>query len=124
LNNTHNKKDDTMKQQKEALTPDQELCKATLSEWAYGAHHLPPVKTFGQGIAVSWIGDMSTFDFDGLTRLVLIAHRDAVRISIQAGSPRAIRIIASKRKHGSDLKMWERHPSLDDLSLLALGTKQ
>lgn len=100
------------------MTKDQESCIETLSEWVCGRHHLPKVKEFGTGVCINYSGDLSTFDFDRLTRLVLLAHRDAVRIEIASSGPRLVRIIAHKRRHGdrNEMKMHEWHPSLSDLA--------
>ena len=99
------------------MTPDQDYCKATLAEWAGGEHHLDTVKPFGAGVCVSWMGDLSTYDFDGLTRLVILAHRDQVRIGVKAGAPRMVTITAFRRQSGQrgDLPMSLWHPRLSDL---------
>ena len=99
------------------MTEDQLFCVETLCDWALGRHHLPKVHQFGNGVCVNWSGDLSTFDFDGLTRLVLIAHRDAVRIEISSSGPGMIRIIAHRREHVTNekLPMHKMHPTLDDL---------
>ena len=96
------------------FTPDQEACRAMLSEWVGGDHHLPKVHEFGTGVCINFYGDLSTYDFNRLTRLVLLAHRDAVRVEIASSGPRMVRIIAHKRSHGGD-RVHNRHPSLADL---------
>ena len=55
--------------------------------------------------------DYSTFDFSGLTNLVLLAHALAVRVSIIAVAPRCMRLRFHLRRHGEDLDYWERHPT-------------
>lgn len=103
----------------DTLTPDQQACLASLAEWAGGERNLPSVTPFGQGLAIHHTGDLATFDNDALTRLVLIAHRDAVRVEIQPASPTRIRIAAFKRdpfNASGAQKQWGRHPRLADLS--------
>jgi hypothetical protein len=104
------------------MTEDQQFCKDMLSEWVGGDHHLPKVHGFEKGICINFCGDLSTHDGDRLTRLVLLAHRDAVRIEIASSGPRRVKIIAHRRKHGTreTLKFWEFHPTLTDLSASAL----
>jgi len=99
------------------LTEDQEYCKRTLAEWADGEHHLPDVKAHGFGICINWLGDLSTYDFNGLTRLVLLAHRDGVRFGIRSSGPGMVKITAHRRKTGprGDLSMSQWHPSITHL---------
>ena len=108
-----------MSRNKQNLTEDQRYCVDMLADWALGEHHLPKVHVFGVGVCINHYGDLSTCDFDKLTRLVLLAHRDAVRIEIASSGPRMVKIIAHRRKHGeaSDLRFCDRHPNLKDLSI-------
>ena len=100
-------------------TDDQQFCIAMLEEWACGAHHLPRVHEFGAGVCINFHGDLSTFDGERLTRLVLLAHRDAVRIEIANGGPCAVKIIAHRRKPPFEgARYWQKHPTLADLSEL------
>lgn len=87
-----------------------------LAEWVGGKHHLPKVHEFGTGICINHYGDLSTYDWNRLTRLVLLAHRDFVRIEIASSGPRMVKIIAHRRKPKEDKdSQWQRHPSLGDL---------
>jgi hypothetical protein len=99
------------------VTPDQEYCKATLAEWAGGEHHLDEVKPWGDGVCVNWVGDLSTYDYNGLTTLVILAHRDAVRIGVKSGGPRLVKIMAWRRKGGmrDGMPMSQWHPGMDNL---------
>ena len=100
------------------MTTDQDFCTAMLDEWACGAHRLPKVYEFGDGVCINYHGDLSTHDFDRLTRIVLLAHKHAVRIELASIGPGMVRIIAHRRKHGDrrDLRSYEWHPSLEDLA--------
>lgn len=106
-----------MKKKAPNWTPEQEACIATLEEWACGAHHLPKVYEFGRGVAINFSGDLSTFDFDRLTTLVLLAHRDAVRIEITWSGPMRVKIVAHKRKPWTGTKdsFARVHPTLAHL---------
>lgn len=98
------------------FSADQKACHEMLSEWAGGDHHLPTVHQFGDGVCINYHGDISTYDWNRLTRLVLLAHRDAVRIEIASSGPRLVKIIAHKREAPKDGdKQWMRHPTLSDL---------
>lgn len=96
------------------MTEDQKYCKEMLSEWVGGDHHLPKVHEFGTGICINFYGDLSTYDWNRLTRLVLLAHRDAVRVEISWSGPRMVKIIAHRRSRDGD-RIYNRHPSLADL---------
>lgn len=102
-------------------TEDQKFLTDVLAEFALGHHHLPDVRGWGDGIVISWSGNLATYDFDGLTRLVILAHKHAVRIEIGSGGPRMANIIAHRRKHGPfrELSQFKRHPNLDELRLAA-----
>lgn len=91
-------------------TDDQKTCIRALADWAGGKHHLPDVKPFGDGVCINWYGAIHTFDFDQLTRLVLIAHRDKVRMGVTNSGPGMIKITAFCRTGPDHL-----HPSLQDL---------
>ena len=100
------------------MTTDQKFCKRMLAEWAGGEHHLPKCFPFGEGVCINWYGDLSTYDFDRLTSLVLLAHRDGIRIGILNSGPRMVRICAHRRetgpRNGRGSCQW--HPSLEDLA--------
>lgn len=64
---------------------------------------------------MTWMrGELSTFDGDDLTRLVLTGHAFAVRMSIEPNGPGTLKITAFKRRHGdrSTMQFWEFHPDL------------
>lgn len=94
------------------MTPDQVACFGVLVEVFCGAHHVPPVAAHGDGIRVSTFQDLSTFDFDRLTRLVFAAHDHCVRVSVLPSSPKHVGIALWKRKN-RDGFFYDRHPSLE-----------
>jgi hypothetical protein len=53
----------------------------------------------------------ATFDFNGLTELVLLAHKECVRVEIKASGPGMIRICIWQRKREG--KFWEKHPTIE-----------
>ena len=95
-------------------TEDQQYCIKLLTLWACGEHHLPQVHECGCGVCINFSGDLSTFDFDRLTFLVLLAFRYRVRIEIASSGPRRIRIIAHRRKATGS--MSQRHPGITELT--------
>jgi len=99
-----------MKQEPQ-LSEDQLFCRSVLSEWVGGDHHLEPIKTHGSGILMPWSQDLSTWDFNGLTHLVLLAHRHHVRFSIRSRGFREVAIVAHRRKTEGGMSV--RHPGLD-----------
>ena len=102
------------------LTADQEYCKKTLAKLVRGDHHLGPVHPCGLGISIFWVQDASTYDFDFLTRLVLLAHRDGVRIGVEPSGRRELKLTAHRRNcKGGELRMSERHPNLRELIEMA-----
>jgi hypothetical protein len=91
------------------------------SELYFGEHHIPArgccgahgVKEFGPG---SWYvnhsGDIATYDYDFLTRLVFLAHDKCIRASVQNSGPRLIKIVIWKRD-GRTGRMAEGHPTIE-----------
>lgn len=90
------------------------------SELYFGEHHIPArgycgqhgVREFGPGSwYVNHYGDIATYDYSFLTRLVFLAHDRCVRASVQNGGPRRIKIVIWQRdkREGS---MYERHPTI------------
>lgn len=108
-------------QKKPEFSPEQESCITTISGVFGGRHHIHNVKPWGLGVIVTVYGDLSTYDFNTLTCLVLAAHRDAVRITIESGSKGTFKITGFQRKGGKrgSLHMHEWHPGLNHLILSA-----
>lgn len=57
-------------------------------------------------------GELSTWDFSNLTRLVLLAHERHVRISVSGASPNHLRIEFHPRTRDGDT--YHRHPTIDE----------
>lgn len=80
-----------------------------------GEHHIPRggIKQFGSGWSVINIGDLATYDFNTLTRLVILAHEMCIRASVMNGGPNAVKIaIWKKDRNGTDTST--RHPTLEE----------
>ena len=71
------------------------------------------------GLRVYYKGTVSTFDCSRLTRLVLEAHRNAVRVEISPRSQMSFEIWLTPRSATG--YSWERHPSLEALGRMAIG---
>jgi hypothetical protein len=70
------------------------------------------VKPYGDGWQLNTLsGRFATFDFNSLTELVLLAHKECVRVEIKASGPGMIRICIWQRQR--DGKFWEKHPTIE-----------
>ncbi|MBA3826199.1 MAG: hypothetical protein H0X24_20150 [Ktedonobacterales bacterium] len=58
------------------------------------------------------LNHMATVDFDGLTRLVFLAHTLCVRVELHSSGPGLIKLFFSERQRGDD--RWTCHPTLND----------
>jgi hypothetical protein len=83
------------------------------AEFYLGAHHIPgKIKEFGYGFVVLHDrGDLATFDYNQLTRLVLLAHSKCYRASVFPCTPRILKIGIWKRKREGG--MSSRHPTIE-----------
>jgi hypothetical protein len=93
-----------------------EEAKEFFGELFLGVHHIPgKIKDWGfNGWYVTYYGDLSTFDFNTLTRLVLLAHKFRMRVEITSGGPRRVNIAVHKRTKEGNIST--RHPGLEDLA--------
>lgn len=83
------------------------------SEFYRGEHHLPSkIKEWGSGFSVEDFVGMSTFDFSGLTRFVVMCHDKCIRGEIRPSSPRTMKVIIHKRQ-GREGGMSYRHPTIE-----------
>lgn len=79
-----------------------------------GAHHInAEIKPYGHGWCVNTHKSIfSTYDFIGLTKLVLMAHKYAVRVEIEPSGPRMLKICIWQRVRTGSIA--ERHPTIED----------
>lgn len=85
------------------------------SEFYGGQHHFPKggVKAWGEGFCVVHDqGDLATYDWDKLTRLVLMAHDQCIRVSIFPNAFKSLRIAIWKREREGGLS--KRHPTIEE----------
>lgn len=91
-----------------------------LSRLYYGLHHCPNVlSNVKKDIWTNphWFEccidmPLSSFDFNALTRLVIMAHDMCCRVEIKAVAPRYMRLIVHSRK-GRDGDVSQRHPTIE-----------
>lgn len=78
-----------------------------------GEHNIPgELKQYGSGWSVIHRGDIATYDFNMLTKLVVFAHDMCIRASIVPAGPQAVKICVHRRQREGS--MVERHPELDE----------
>ena len=97
----------------EWMSDDQWLLSLFLCRLFCGFHHVPSkIKECGKGIQINFIpNSMATFDFDGLTKLVVMAHNWGVRANIAGSGPAMIKLQLWKRRL-RDGCISERHPTI------------
>lgn len=112
----------------DSFSAGQKFCAEMFCEWAKGWHHLPAIRQFGSGICVNWGRDLSTYDFNALTTLVLLAHRYAIRVEIKSSGPRMVKIVAHRRRpkpvSREEQNCCEDHPTLKDLSRIITAMEE
>jgi hypothetical protein len=78
----------------------------------FGLHHLPnEIKEFGYGFAVATNYGMATYDFNQLTRLVVLAHDMCIRCEIIPRGMNRMLIAIWKRKRDGGIS--KEHPELE-----------
>lgn len=98
------------------MTDDQFECLEMLSDLCGGMHHVGgKVKPCGKGILINLNYGFcaATFDYDGLTKAVLMAHERCIRFEILPSGPRMLQLHFHKR-HKRDGQMHERHPTIEE----------
>ena len=78
-----------------------------------GFHHVHgKFKPAGRGIEVNVFAGISTYDFDILTRAVVMAHDKCMRLEVASSGPNKLKLYVHKRQREGS--MFERHPTLED----------
>ena len=97
------------------MSDDQFNCYMLLCAVFRGSHHLDgEVKEYGRGISMTvYGGKLATFDYDYLTRMVVRAHDEMIRVEFDAGGPQRVKVILHKR-HKRKGRIYERHPSIEE----------
>jgi hypothetical protein len=90
-----------------------EAANAFFAELFNGEHHIPAkLHEFGDGWSLTTWGDLSTFDFDMLTRLVFLAHDRCVRATVMQGAPKTVKIVLWQRE-SREGSINKRHPTIE-----------
>jgi hypothetical protein len=68
---------------------------------------------YGWGaVSVLWKRELTTFDFDSLTALVVLCHEARIRLCINSAGPRMMRLTFWQRE--ADGGLSKRHPNIDE----------
>ncbi len=107
------------------LLPNHERLRNVLATAFRGIHHCGHIKKRGEGTPdemweTNKYGDISTFDFDELTRLVIAAHDECVRVAICHSGPGMVKIRLWPRLN-RDGEFYEKHPTMEDAIKLFRG---
>ena len=97
------------------MTDDQWECLKLLGDVHGGLNHVfGKVQPSGSGIMINSTNshNLATYDFSGLTILVVLAHDRMIRVQVKASGPNMIKIILHKRKR-RDGDPQESHPTLE-----------
>lgn len=96
------------------MTGDQLECYGLLCCLFRGEHHFSSVYECGRtGLRCSVYQSMATWDFNTLTRLVILCHDMCIRGEVHQGAPRSVGLSLWKRK-GRTGVMYDRHPTLKE----------
>ncbi|WHI52684.1 hypothetical protein P3339_07970 [Microbulbifer sp. MLAF003] len=98
------------------MSEGQWKCFEMLCDLFGGAHHLSSkVKPHGSGIEINEnaFGRFATFDFDHLTRGVVMAHDRAIRFAIEPSGPGLLKLILHFRGCRTG-RMYQRHPTMEE----------
>lgn len=92
-----------------------------LDAWI-GSYRPKRICECGNGIEFCLTGDLSTWDWDQLTNLVLYAHAHRVRVELSGASPRHLRVCLHAREATGSTT--ERHAGLVELAEMAMKRRQ
>jgi len=79
-----------------------------------GWHHVYGKKQNGTGVSFNVYGDLATFDFNGLTKLVIACHVVQVRAEVAQSGPRMLKIYLHCRTDSPE-ETDRHHPDANDL---------
>lgn len=89
------------------------------SDFFFGEHHFPSeMKEWGNGWCMAVTNSVSTYDFNHLTRLVVMAHDRCIRVEIAPKGMNRMLIIVHKRVRaealGESLGISKVHPTMEE----------
>ena len=98
------------------MSDDQWECYEMLGDLFLGFHHVTGrLHEWGTGIKLNTtsVGSFATFDFDSLTRTVVMAHDRMIRVEICPSGPGMLSLVLFKR-HTREGPMHQRHPTIEE----------
>lgn len=108
-----------MRKYKKWMSKNQKRCYDFLCDMSGGSHHVyEKIHQLGDwGIKINTQREFSTYDFNLLTQIVIMAHKRAIRVNFSGSGPNMVKLVITTRRHDKQSKLGygERHPSLDDL---------
>lgn len=80
-----------------------------------GSHHVydQHLKEYGQGWRFTYWNDLSTYDFNVLTKFVILCHDQCVRGQIAGKNSKEVYLIIHQR-HTREGDMTRKHPTMED----------
>lgn len=98
------------------MSDDQWFCAEMFARVVGGHHHVvSDFKACGRGIRTSdFASKWATYDSSLLTRLVFIAHDEAVRVELSQSSPGRIGFAMWRRKREPEGNLFARHPTIEE----------
>lgn len=107
---------DFMSYRKDWMSDDQWECYEMIADIFLGFHHISgKLHEWGNGIKLNTtsVNCFASFDFDRLTRAVIMAHERCIRLEICPSGPGMLGIILYKR-HSRNGSIYERHPTIEE----------
>ncbi len=101
---------------KDWMSEQQWECYKLLADLFHGFHHISgKLHEWGAGIKLNttYTNTLASYDYNGLTRLIVMAHDRMIRAEIVPSGPGMLGIVLHKR-HKREGRMHERHPTLED----------
>ncbi len=91
----------------------EERAETVLARTYRGLHHCGDIKKSPIHWQTNHWGTLSTFDHDFLTRLVIAAHDNMIRATIQCSGPNMVKIVLHNRtcREGD---YYDRHPTIEE----------
>jgi len=107
------------------MSDDQWECYEMLGDLFLGFHHVTGrLHEWGTGIKLNTtsVDAFATFDFDRLTRTVVMAHDRMIRVEICPSGPGMLSLVLFKR-HTREGPMHQRHPTIEEAISAIRGAK-